>query len=173
MSSYQTTLTDNKVYRTVDKWDTKLTEWTTNQDTVKLAIATKLDQAIAAPVNGVAKILNAPDKLLSKWGLGGLGLGNMFKEFTQVFTKGWANQINKMIQPYFKKALAITTKIKTAVKNLIKRINQIRERAKALVNKWKQTLIDQVKKYEKQLINSIIKSVKINFSSLMPSSFKI
>ena len=139
----------------------------------KLAIASKLDQLISSPVNAVANVLNAPDKILNKLGIGGLGLGDMFKSITQVYTQGFAEKIQKVFAPAITKALAITKQVTEYIKKAIDYVNKLREKAKQMVEKWKNAIKDAVQEQTKKLVNEIIKYVKLNITSSLGGGFTI
>ena len=162
---------DSGVYRRVDQWNTQLTNWTNNPDSFKLLIANKLDSAIQNPVGGIANALDKMDPL-NKLGLGSLGLGSMFTGIVGEYTAGYAARINAVVQPVLAKALEVTTQVRAAMQKAIDFINDLRNKAKALVEKWKNAVKDAIAKAAKKLVNEIIKYVKINISG-MPSSFKI
>ena len=147
-----------------------ITKW--EGEAGKLQIAEKLDSLISSPVDSIANVLNAPDKLLGKIGLN-LGLGTMFKEITQVYTKGMAEKIQKVFQPALNKALAITKKVSAAIKKVIDAVNKLRDRAKQMVEKWKNAIKDAVKKQTQKLVNEIVKYVKLNITSSLGGGFKI
>lgn len=139
----------------------------------KLAIASKLDQLISSPVNAVANVLNAPDKILNKLGIGGLGLGDMFKSITQVYTQGLAEKIQKVFAPAITKALAITKQVTEYIKKAIDYVNKLREKAKQMVEKWKNAIKDAVQEQTKKLVNEIVKYVKLNITSPLGGGFNI
>lgn len=156
--------------KNVDSLGEKITKW--QGEMGKLQIAEKLDSLIKSPVDKIANILNAPDKLLGKIGLN-LGLGTMFKEITQVYTKGLAEKIHKVFQPALNKALAMTKKVSESIKKVIDAVNKLRDRAKQLVEKWKNAIKDAVKKQTQKLVNEIVKYVKLNITSSIGGGFKI
>ena len=147
----------------VDDFAEKLTKWGGEEG--KIEIANKLNSLISAPVDKITNILNMPDKFLGKIGLN-LGLGNMFKQITQVYTKGIVEKIQTTFKPVLEKALAITKKVSETIKNVIAKVNELRDKAKQLIEKWKEQIKDQVKKVTQKLVNEITKYVKLNLSGL-------
>ena len=168
----------NNITKQLDVYRNKLDNLSEKLDMLssekgKLAIADKLDKLVSSPVNAIANVLNAPDKLLSKLGIGGLGLGDMFKSITQVYTKGFAEKIHKVFAPAITKALAITKQVSEYVKKAIDYINNLREKAKQMVEKWKNAIKDAVKEQTQKLVNEIVKYVKLNITSALSGGFSI
>lgn len=159
------------VYRKkIDSYSEFLSKW--DSESMKLTIASRLDTLISSPVDKVASILNYPDKILGKLGIN-LGLGNMFKEITQVYTKGYAEKIQKVLGPTVQKILGFTKKISATITKLIAKVNELKEKAKQMIEKWKNTVIDAVKKQTQKLVNEIVKYVKLNITSQIGSSITI
>jgi predicted PurR-regulated permease PerM len=172
IDEYSKKITDKlDTYRKkVDKIVDKLSKWDT--EATKLNIAAKLDNLIKSPVDKIANILNTPDKFLGKLGLN-LGLGDMFKQVTQVYTKGMAEKIQKVFQPAVNKALAITKKISETITKVIDAVNKLRDKAKQMIEKWKNQIKSMVQEQTKKLVNEIVKYVKLNITSGLGGGFKI
>ena len=175
---------NNKIDQVADKVVNKLDTYRKKLDSLteklegftgekgKLAIAEKLDKLISSPVDKVANILNAPDKFLEKIGIGGLGLGNMFKQITQVYTKGFAEKIQKVFAPALNKVLGVMKTVTGFIKKAIDFVNNWRNKAKELVEQWKNKVMSMVQEQTKKLVNEIIKYVKLNIGGL-GDGFKI
>ena len=154
----------------IDSWSETLSKW--DSESMKLTIAGRLDAMVSAPVDKIAGILNMPDKLLGKIGLN-LGLGDMFKSITQTYTKGYAEKIQKVLSPAVNKILGFTKHISATITKLISKVNELKEKAKQMIEKWKNTVMDAVKKQTQKMINEIIKYVKLDITSAIGSSITI
>lgn len=145
--------------------ETKLDIWINNPQSSKLEIANRLDELIKSPVDKIAGLLNKIDQgPLGKLGLK-LGLGDMFKQITQVYTKGFAEKIYTITKPLVEKALTIVTAVKTAITRLIDVVNKVKEKAKQLVEQWKNKIKEVVKEATQKLVNELMKYVKLNIST--------
>lgn len=149
-----------KVDQTYEKLDT----WLKSPASAKETIAKKLDEMLKSPVDSIAAKLDSFEPF-KKFGIT-LGLGDMFKTVSQQFTKGMAERIYQVTKPLVESALKIVTQVKTAINKLIDTVNKIKEKAKQLVEKWKNAIKDAVKDFTKKMVNEIIKFVRVSFSDL-------
>ena len=166
-------IVNSSIYRTVDTINSQLTTWTRSPESFTLAIADRLDAAIRNPVGKIESVLNKLDAPFKAIGLDGLGLGTMFKEITQVYTKGYAEKIREVISPVLKKALAVTSTVRKAFQGFIAAVNKLRDQAKALVEKWKNTVKDIIAQQTQKLVNELVKYVKLNITSKIGGSIRI
>ena len=97
----------------------------------------------------------------------------MFKEITQVYTKGYAEKIREVISPVLQKALAVTSTVRKAFQGFITAVNKLRDQAKALIEKWKNTIKDVIAQQTQRLVNELVKYVKLNITSKIGGSIKI
>lgn len=151
----------------------KLESWLSNPESSKLMIAEKLDDLIKSPVDAIASKLNSVDGMLQKVGLGNLGLGNMFTEITQNFTKGMADKIYSITKPAVEKVLGIAKTVQTALTKLVDTVNKLKEKAKQLVEQWKEKIKQVIDEAAKKLVDELTKYVKINFAGSIGSGFKL
>ena len=152
------------VYRNkVDTINDKLEGWVNNPERFRTLIADKLDSLVKAPVENIAKMLDKIDGPLSKLGVN-IGLGKMFKTMSENFMTGVADKIRTAVQPVLTKALNITKTVSESIKKAIEAVNELRNKAKAMVDKWKDTLKDAIAKQTKVIINKIVQYVKLNIS---------
>ena len=160
-------IVNSSVYRFVDTINSQLTTWTKNPESFTLAIADRLDAALKNPVGKIESVLNKLDAPFKAIGLDGLGLGTMFKEITQVYTKGYAEKIREVISPVLQKALAVTSTVRKAFQGFITAVNKLRDQAKALVEKWKNTVKDIIAQQTQRLVNELVKYVKLNIAGAL------
>ena len=166
-------IVNSSIYRAVDTINSQLTTWTKNPESFTLAIADRLDAALKNPVGKIESVLNKLDAPFKAIGLDGLGLGTMFKEITQVYTKGYAEKIREVISPVLQKALAVTSTVRKAFQGFITAVNKLRDQAKALIEKWKNTIKDVIAQQTQRLVNELVKYVKLNITSKIGESIKI
>ena len=155
----------------IDKLYDKIDTWINNPESAKLILAGKLDEMLKSPVGSIAGAL---DKLepLKKFGIT-FGLGDMFKKISQTFTKNMATQLYNLTKPFVEKALQIVGTVKTAIKKVIDTINKLKEKAKQLIEKWKNVIKDAIKDFTKKLVNELTKFVRISFENMSVSGIPI
>ena len=154
------------VYRNkVDAITDKLEGWANNPERFRTLIADKLDTLVKAPTESVAKMLDKIDGPLSKIGLN-IGLGNMFRTMSGNFMTGIADKIQTAVKPVLNQALNISKTISENIKKAIDVVNDLRNKAKAMVDQWKNTIKDAIAKETKVIINKIVQYVKLNISSI-------
>lgn len=158
------------VYRKkINEVSDKIENWINNPESFQLLIANKLETLVKSPVEKVAGLLDKLDKPLEKIGLGGLGLGNMFRTISGIFVQGMAEKIRTAAQPILKKALTITKTISETIKKAMEAINKLRDQVKAMIETWKNTLKDAIAAQTKKLVNEITKYVRLQISGFAGS----
>lgn len=158
------------VYRKkVDEVSDKIENWINNPESFQLLIANKLETLVKSPVDKVANLLDKLDKPLEKIGLGGLGLGNMFRTISGAFVQGIAEKIRIAAQPILAKALTITKTISETIKRAMEAVNKLRDQVKAMIETWKNTLKDAIAAQTKKLVNEITKYVRLKLSGFTGS----
>lgn len=175
---------DNKVddiYRKaggnkLDEAQKKMEKWYSMSDVDFLVdIASDLDKQINSNVKFLSKwggTLNDLDRKMGKYGLD-LQLGTEFESLEKQFSLNVANSMETQLRSQVKTTLQTVNKATKAVQEAKKEVQELQQGAKNLIKRWETTVMDEVEKQEKLVVNNIMKSVKISFDTSGIGSFKI